>query len=171
MVRINKNFFDKDADIVAKELLGKILEVNGKKARIVETEAYLDENDPASRASKGDNKVKRMMLQEPGKILVYNVHMYKMLNFVANKKGRANAVLIRAVEPIDFKERCNGPGLLTMSLGIDDRFHGKSIGEDICLSDDSHCFDIIESFRIGVTKDLDIPLRFYIKDNKHVSKK
>ncbi|MGD2072704.1 MAG: DNA-3-methyladenine glycosylase, partial [Candidatus Thorarchaeota archaeon] len=85
---IGKQFFDRRADIVARELLGKILVVGGKKGKIVETEAYFDERDPASRASKGENKVSKMMIQEAGRILVYNVHKYKMLNFVTEKKGK-----------------------------------------------------------------------------------
>lgn len=163
-------------DVVAKELLGKIIMFRGKKARIVETEAYFDEKDPASRASKGENKVHKMMKEEAGKILVYNVHKYKMLNFVCEKKNKAGAVLIRALEPLNFKGRCNGPGLLTECLGISDVLHGKFInkkGSIYVFNDNFNVEDskIERDFRIGVVEDLEEPLRFFIKGNNHVSRK
>jgi DNA-3-methyladenine glycosylase len=170
-MKIGKEFFSRKADIVAKELLGKVLVVNNKRAKIVETEAYFGKEDPASRASKGENKVSKMMMEEAGRVLVYNVHKYKMLNFVTGKKGVANAVLIRAVEPLNFNSRCSGPGLLTISLGIENKFHGKMLGQEIYIENNKSDFEIIRKKRIGVTKDLDIPLRFYIKDNFCVSKK
>src|SRR6056297_455640 len=105
--KISRDFFERPADVVAKDLLGKVLvrKIDGKtfKARIVETEAYFSENDPASRASKGKTKISEMMWESPGRILVYNVHMYKMFNFVTYKKGKASAVLIRALEPLNFQ--------------------------------------------------------------------
>ncbi len=180
MKKITKEFFDRRADIVAKELLGKILirKINEKiyKGKIVETEAYFAEEDPASRASKGKNKISEMMWASPGKILIYNVHMYKMFNFVTDNEGKASAVLIRAIEPLNFSERTSGPGLLTKSLRINkEDFHGKDLFEleEIGLENSSQgeVFEIKESFRVGVKKDLSEKYRFYIKGNKFVSKK
>lgn len=179
--RLNKDFFSRPSDIVAKEILGKILvrRFNKKEFRalIVETEAYHGNDDPASWASKGVNKVSKMMLEDPGKILIYNVHMYKMLNFVTGKKGEHSAVLIRALEPLNFHSRCSGPGLLTNALKIKDSLHGKNslnseelfvaYSPDISEKD----FEIVEDFRIGVAKDLPEKMRFYIKGNKYVSRK
>ena len=75
--KISRDFFERPADIVARDLLGKILVkgVGGKKykGKIVETEAYFGERDPASRASKGKTKISEMMWESPGRILVYNV--------------------------------------------------------------------------------------------------
>ncbi|RLG12489.1 hypothetical protein DRN73_02435 [Candidatus Pacearchaeota archaeon] len=174
---LKKNFFKRKADIVAKELLGKILcrRIDGKvlKSKIVETEAYFGEDDPASRACKGKNKISEMMWESPGKILIYNVHKYKMLNFITGKEGEASAVLIRALEPLNFKARTSGPGLLTDSLKIEKTFHGESIFElkELFLENSNEEFEIIESSRIGVSKDLPVKLRFYIKDNNFISKK
>jgi len=165
---MNKSFFTRDAGIVAKELLGKILMVGGKKAKIVETEAYFDEKDPASRACQNGD-LKKTMEMEAGRILVYGVHNSWLINIVTGKKGEAGAVLIRAVEPLNFNGDCKGPGKLTKCLNIDKRFHKKLIGEEVCL-DDGFCEEIEESFRIGVKKDLDKKMRFYIKDNKWVSR-
>ena len=176
--RISQKFFSKNADVVARELLGKILcrKIHKKilYSKIVETEAYFGEEDPASRASKGENKVSKMMKQEFGKILIYNVHKYKMLNFVTGKKGEPSAVLVRAVEPLNFNARTSGPGLLTNALLIDDKFHGKNIfelKEFYLIKSSFNKFEIKRTFRIGVTKDLDIPFRFYIKKNNFVSRK
>lgn len=173
---MNKEFFERNAEIVACELLGKIIvrKVNGKKlkARIVETEAYFDETDPASRACKNGD-LRETMKMDVGTILVYGVHNNWMLNFVTGSEGEAAAVLIRALEPINFNSNCRGPGLLTKSLKIDKSFHKESIigNKDIWVEDNKEYFDIMKSFRVGVRKDLERPLRFYIKGNIHVSKK
>jgi len=177
-MKLKKDFFNKSARNVAKEILGKILvrKINGNifKAKIIETEAYFGEEDPASRASKGKNKISEMMWANPGKVLVYNVHKYKMFNIVTDVKGKASAVLIRALEPLNFSARLSGPGLLTDFLQIDKDIHGKNIFdlESIWIEENSDSkFEIHESFRIGVTKDLPEKLRFYIKDNKFVSRR
>ena len=177
MKTLNNNFFSRNPEIVAQELLGKILirKLKNKtlKAKIIETEAYFGEKDPASRASKGKNKVSEMMWSSPGTIMIYYVHKYKMFNIVTGKKNQPSAVLIRALEPLNFKARCNGPGLLTNSLNITKSVHGKNIinNKELKLLDNNSNHQIVKGFRIGVTKDLPRPLRFYIKDNPYVSKK
>jgi len=169
---MNKDFFNRDAEIVAKELLGKIIVVGDKKARIVETEAYYDEKDPASRACQNGD-LKETMKMEGGTILVYGVHNNWLINFVTGKENNAQAVLIRALEPLNFKDNCRGPGLLTKALGIDKSFHKKQVLKEgyLDLTDGDEDFEITESFRIGVKKDLPRKLRFYIKDNGHVSRR
>lgn len=184
---LNKEFFDRNPDVVARELLGKILcrkieDYAGRKmllkAIIVETEAYFSEKDPASRASKGDNYVHRMMKKYPGSILVYNVHMYNMLNFVCLKNGKASAVLIRSVEPLNFYGRCSGPGLLTNCLEINKDFNRKEKEKELWIESPEQEFkeqksknnEIETSFRIGVKKDLEEPYRYFLKGNQFVSK-
>lgn len=172
---MDNNFFNRDAEIVARELLGKILvrNINGKekKARIVETEAYYDEEDPASRARQNGD-LKETMKMNAGTILVYGCHNNWLINFVTGEEGEAAAVLIRAVEPLNFEGKGNGPGLLTKSLGIDKSFHKKNILEKgyLDLTEGSSNHEIVEGFRIGVKKDLPRKLRFYIKGNKFVSR-
>lgn len=173
---MDKQFFNRNAEIVARELLGKVIVRRvgdeERKARIVETEAYFDENDPASRACQNGD-LKETMMMEAGTILVYGVHNNWLVNFVTDEKGVASAVLIRAAEPLNFYDNCRGPGLLTKALGITKNFHKHNLlnNNEIWLEDNKDEFDIIEGFRIGVKKDLNKPLRFYIKDNRHVSKK
>ena len=174
---MDEKFFNREADVVARDLLGKVIvrNLNGKelKVKIVETEAYFDENDPASRACQNGDLRKTMMM-EPGTILVYGVHNNWLINFVTGNFGKASAVLIRAVEPLNFEGKGNGPGLLTKSLEIDKSHHKKDVldnGEIKIESYGDNLFEVIKSFRIGVTKDLETPMRFYIKDNKFVSRK
>jgi DNA-3-methyladenine glycosylase len=178
VLKLRENFFEKEAKIVAEELLGKILvgKINGKelKAKIVETEAYYGPEDPASRACQNGD-LKKTMEMKPGTILVYGVHNNWLINFVNNSEGKAEAVLIRALEPINFNENCSGPGLLTKAMKIDKSFHKKNIceGHDIYLieNEEKEIKEIVKSKRIGVKNDLDTPLRFYIKDNKYISRK
>ncbi len=127
---MNYAFFNRPADIVARALLGnnivRKIDNQEKKAVIVETEAYFDETDPASRACfNGD--LRKTMLMKAGTILVYGVHNNWLVNIVTDKEGIASAVLIRAVEPLNFNERGNGPGLLTRALSIGKEFHKKNI--------------------------------------------
>jgi DNA-3-methyladenine glycosylase len=176
MGNIIKGFFTRSPEIVAKKLLGKILirNLGNKKikARIVETEAYFDSSDPASRACQNGD-LRKTMEMEAGTILVYGVHNNWLINFVTGKKGKAEAVLLRALEPLNFEGKCNGPGLLTKALKIDKKFHKKNIldNKELILFRGNNNLKISKSFRIGIKKDLPKRLRFYIKDNKHVSRK
>ncbi len=167
--KLNKSFFSKPANKVAKDLLGKILchRINGEvlRAKITETEAYFGEDDHASWARFGKRKDNFLMWDEPGKILIKNVHKYKMLNFITGKKGEASAVLIRALEPLNFKARCRGPGLITECLKIDKSFNGQKIinNKKIWIEEGKkEKLKIFREFRIGVKNDLKKKFRFYI---------
>ncbi len=190
---IRKKFYERDPAIVAKELLGKLLVRKIGKLRlsgmIVETEAYYGREDPASRAYKGKNKISELMFEDPGKALIYMVHANWLLNITCLPKGIPGAVLIRAVEPIEgieimlknrrvkkIEDLTNGPGKLTKALMIDKSLHGVSVYKETSALKVYYFRNIDEknigrSFRIGVSKDLSIPLRFYVKNNKFVSKK
>jgi len=190
---IDKAFYLRDPAIVAMELLGSLLvrTYNGKRLSgiIVETEAYYGQWDPASRAHKslrGD--LAKTLYGDVGCALVYGVHRQWLLNVVAHAEGDGGAVLIRAIEPVEgldvmarlrctnnVRELTNGPGKLTKALAIDKSFHKKPLY--------TTCFglwiekykavkpsEIAKSKRIGVSRDLDMPLRFYIKGNPYVSK-
>jgi len=189
---LKKDFFQKSPEEVAKELLGKILvrKLNGKvlSGKIVETEAYFGEEDPASRAHSGRPKhCVELMKDEPGKILIYNVHNNWLLNVVAHEKGKTGAVLIRAVEPFEGIEEMKknretknifdltrGPGKLSKALAIDKSLNGidsTSKKSQINFFDSKEKnFEIACSYRIGVKKDLPKKLRFFIKGNKFVSR-
>ncbi len=184
-------FYARAAGIVARELLGKILikkeDALFKGGMIVETEAYYGEKDPASHAYNGRTSRNAVMYSAPGLAYVYLCYgMHYLFNVVTEKEGSAGAVLIRALEPLyGFKSLpfvpkknpiCTGPGKLTKALGIDK----KDNGMDITLS--RSAINIIDAAieikkeavglgpRVGITKALHLPLRFYIKDNLFVSK-
>ncbi|MBD3247295.1 hypothetical protein GF378_01610 [Candidatus Pacearchaeota archaeon] len=178
--KLGKNFFERNADAVARDLLGKEIvreTKDGKimRARIVETEAYFDENDPASRACQNGD-LRETMKMDAGTLLVYGIHTNWMLNFVTGKREKAEAVLIRAIEPLNFDLRCSGPGLLTKSLEINKILHKKSLfdlknfGVEIRKKNKAG-FEVIEDFRVGVKEDLPEKMRFYIKGNSFVSRK
>ena len=177
-MKLSKEFFSQDAETVAKSLLGmnlvrKLDSGEILRARIVETEAYFGKEDPASRACKNGD-LKKTMEENPGTILVYGVHNNWLINFVTGKKGKAEAVLLRALEPLNFNLRTTGPGLLTKALQINKKFHKDNIlnNEKLWLeSFEKEGLNIVSSFRIGVRKDLKRQLRFYIKGNKFVSRK
>ncbi len=161
--------FSNDAEKVAKKLLGKILKVNSKRVRIVETEAYYDENDPASRARQNGDLC-RTMKMKAGTILVYGCHNNWLLNIVTGKEKKAEAVLIRAGEPLNFSGNCKGPGLLTRELKIDKSFHKKQVGKEVLIENAKEKFEIEKGWRVGVKEDLNRKLRFWIKNNRYVSR-
>ena len=176
MDNLSSSFFNRRADIVARGLLGGIIVRNiggeEKRAIIVETEAYFDETDPASRACQNGD-LRETMLMDGGTILVYGVHNNWLMNFVTGIRGSAEAVLIRAVEPLNFDARCNGPGLLTRALCIGKEFHKQALfgnKELFFVPFQKKDFIIAESFRIGVKKDLPDKMRFFIAGNKWVSR-
>ncbi|TSD01833.1 MAG: DNA-3-methyladenine glycosylase [Parcubacteria group bacterium Athens0714_25] len=193
---LKKDFYNKSALIVARELLGCFLvrKINGKilRAMIVETEAYEGPDDSASHASRGRTPRNDVMFGEPGICYVYFTYgMHHMLNIVTGKKDYPAAVLIRAVEPFFEIEnppsfetsarqrKTNGPAKLTKVLQIDRSFNKAPVyvkkyglwienGEKIKKS------EIVCAKRIGIDyagKYKDKPWRFYIKNNNFVSRK
>lgn len=191
---LSQSFYERDTALVARELLGKIIvrhmDSHTLKVRIVETEAYMGVTDQASHAY-GGQRVRNAPLYGPaGHAYVYFTYgMYYCLNFVARDlKHPAGGVLIRAVEPlegIEFMEKrrhkhtthglTNGPGKLTQALAINKDLNGHDVMHRGALYvidvPDVAKKDIVVSKRVGISKAIDEPLRFYIKDNKWVSRK
>ncbi|MCD6477070.1 MAG: DNA-3-methyladenine glycosylase [Candidatus Aenigmarchaeota archaeon] len=186
MPKLDKQFFARNTKVIAKQLLGKILVKGGLKGKIVETEAYLGKNDPASHAYK-ITKRSKIMLMEPGTIYIYFTYgNHYMFNIVTENIGKPGAVLIRALEPLqgieimkknrninDIARLCNGPGCVTQSFGINKKYNGQSIidNNEIYIEDSNEKPKIIRTSRIGISQGKDLKLRFYIKDNKFVSRK
>ena len=131
-----KQFYSRSALKVAPDLLGKILchRTQGKflSGRIVEVEAYLGEQDPASHAFRGKTPRNTVMFGPPGFAYVYFTYgNHFCMNAVTGRDGKAGAVLIRALEPVKGidtmkrrRKKCkvsdltSGPGKLTQALGI-----------------------------------------------------
>jgi DNA-3-methyladenine glycosylase len=182
---------------IARELLGKVLVTNWNNeftsGRIVETEAYVGETDKASHASKGRTARTEVMFNEGGRAYVYLCYgVHQMFNIVTNKEGTPDAVLIRAVEPIDGidtmlrrtgKKKLDetltrGPGSVGKALG----FHTSQCGlllnsDELFIADDGFKIPksmIATSPRIGVAyagEHAELHYRFFVKDSKYVSGK
>jgi DNA-3-methyladenine glycosylase len=181
MKKLEPSFFRKDAITLARALIGTILvhRIRGReyRARIVETEAYLGPHDLASHSSKGRTKRTEIMFGPAGHAYVYLIYgMYDMFNIVAGKTGDAQAVLIRAAEPLDgWQANLSGPGRLTRSLGITRSRNGMDLYGDklFLLGDPRNKLRIGKSKRIGVdyAKEWkDKLLQFYDADSSAVSK-
>ncbi len=191
--KVKNNFFQDSTPEVAKNLLGKILVRVFKgqilAGKIVETEAYLDDNDLASHSAIGMTERNKVMFGEPGLAYVYFTYgMHYCFNVVTGEKGKGSAVLIRALEPIegielmkkfrnksDIVNLTNGPAKLCQALKIDKKFNGVDLktSPDLFIAESisNSTFEIVRTTRIGIEKSKDLPLRFYIKENKFVSKK
>ena len=191
MKTLSKEFYERDPAEVARELIGKILvrriDNNVLKGRIVEAEAYYGQDDPASRAYRGRKKFNELMFKDVGKTFIYMVHGNWLLNIVAHPRGKVGAVLIRALEPLegveammrnrgiqDIYSLTNGPGKLTEAMMITNKLNGVDVtdsnSEIQILEGIGENFNIKDSYRIGVRKDLPVKLRFYIAGNRFVSK-
>ena len=180
---------------IARELLGKVLVTDfGVRTSgiIVETEAYEGINDMASHAYGGKRTVRTEVMYMHGGtsyvFLCYGIH--NLFNVVTNLQNTPHAILIRAIEPLEgidvmLKRRNKskllpsltaGPGALSQALGIQKIHTGLSLlGGNIFIEDRKNINnrDIIETTRVGVAyamHDALLPYRFYIKDNKFVSK-
>lgn len=199
---LESDFFKQDTVEVAKKLLGKkiIRNISGNFfcAKIVETEAYLGLEDRAchSYGGKITNRNKTLYL-DGGHIYVYLIYgMYNLLNIVTRDENYPEAVLIRAVEPLENldafsqnrfgknykdltnyqkKNLSNGPGKLSMALGIDRTLNEKKLSKNylyIASGEDISEKDLVITKRIGIDyagEDAKLPLRFYIKNNPNVS--
>ncbi len=191
MTILEREFYERDPATVARALLGKILvrtlDRDCLSGKIVETEAYYGEDDPASRAYKGKMRFNALMYAEPGRTFIYMVHGNWLLNIVAHRTGKVGAVLLRAVEPIhginvmkknrgldNLHRLTSGPGKLTKALAITNELNGLFVTErtsELTVTEgEEKQIESSSSHRIGVRRDLPRKLRFFIKENKFVSK-
>ena len=180
-----KKFFNQPTVELAKSLLGKYLCLGDLKGMIVETEAYLYRNDPGCHASRGLTKRNAPMFGPAGRAYVYFIYgMYHCLNIVSGKEGEGEAVLIRALEPVQgiplmqkrrktkkIENLCNGPGKLTQAFGITRKHNNLSLlEENFCILSSRKKPEICTSRRIGLSAGKELELRFFIKGNRFVSK-
>ena len=182
--KLGYEFYQRPAIELAPDLLGKILvrQVRGRagrpyRARIVETEAYVGAHDLACHASKGRTRRTEVMFGPGGHAYVYFIYgMYSMFNIVASVEGDAQAVLIRAGEPLaGWKADLSGPGKLTRAMRITCANNGADLtGSEIFLLDDPTYQPVIATTkRIGVdyAKEWkDALLRFVDLNSRAVSK-
>lgn len=199
MKKLSLNFYKrKDVVAIAKDLIGKIVitQFDGvtTSGRIVETEAYVAHVDKASHAFAGKRTSRNEhMYAAAGTAYVYICYgMHQMFNIVTNEKDIPDAVLIRAVEPLEGIDSMlqrtgkptldftltKGPGNVGKALGIFKKHSGLHLLDDeIYIVDDGFKINENEigiSGRIGVASagaDALLPYRFYVRGNKYVSGK
>ena len=185
MKRLNRNFYTQPTLKVAKQMLGKYLVHKKLVGKIVETEAYVGPKDKASHAFGGKitkrNKAEWLI---GGHIYIYLVYgMYWQLNISTGKEGKPECVLIRALEPLFPKSYnlnpkiANGPGKLCRWMGFNKSHYGVDVvtSKEIWLTEGNRVgpSQIVASKRVGIDyaeEWANKPWRFYIKDNKFVSK-
>jgi DNA-3-methyladenine glycosylase len=191
MQKLTLRFFERPTVEVARSLLGKILvhdsEAGIAAGRIVETEAYLFQDDPACHAAHGKTNRNAAMFGPPGTTYVYLVYgLHYCFNVVTGKEGEGEAVLIRSLEPLagldlmasrrgtaKIRLLTNGPGRLCQALAIGPALNGSDLcASPLCLTEDGYPeTEAITTGRVGITVATALPLRFYIAGNAYVSRK
>jgi DNA-3-methyladenine glycosylase len=188
-LKIKKSYYQTD-DVVgaAVDLIGKVLYTSFggqlKAGIIVETEAYSYKEKACHAYNNKKTNRTKTLFEEGGMAYIYLCYgIHHLFNVVTNKKDKAEAVLIRAVEPyhgftdleLNPKSRItSGPGKLSKALGITTNLNEASLtGNEIWLSDEGIVKGIDQSTRIGVgyaKEDALLPWRFTAKENLWVSK-
>jgi DNA-3-methyladenine glycosylase len=156
--KLPREFYEKPAEQLAKDLLGKILvrRIAGglRRARIVEAEAYCGVKDLASHSSKGRTARTEVMFGPAGRAYVYFIYgMHEMFNIVGGSIGDPQAVLIRGAEALDgWKADLTGPGKLAKAFEITRKDNGMDLsGDDLFIVDDPEYQPrIVRTKRIGV---------------------
>jgi DNA-3-methyladenine glycosylase len=144
-------------------------------ARIVETEAYLGQDDPAAHAFRGRTPRNAPLWQAPGTVYVYFIYgMYHCLNLAVDREGAAGCVLVRAAEPVCGLEAdaTTGPGRLCRALEIDTALSGRHVFEPrsgLYLREGPRPRRIGVSPRVGIRMAAERPLRFYDRESEAVS--
>ena len=181
-------FYDRDVHTVARELLGCVVRHGETAGRIVETESY-HESEPACHAHIGLTARTHPLFEPAGIAYVYRSYgIHALLNAVAEDAGVGAAVLIRAIEPTEgidlMRERragiarledlANGPGKLTLALGIGLELNGTSLVDGPITIDPPPAGaappDTVLGERIGITKAAELPWRFCDASSSCVSK-
>lgn len=182
-----RRFYLPSAAEVAPRLLGAVIvsKTGGQRVagRIVEVEAYI-QNDEACHANRGETRRNASMFGPPGRAYVYRIHRSFCLNLVTCPAGVAEAVLIRAVEPVageDVMRRrrrgatgrllAGGPGRVCQALGLDLAHDGISLaGPLLRVVPGTPPARIQTTPRIGISKNTDAPLRFVDPDSPCLSR-
>lgn len=187
-----QSFFRRDARVVAPELLNKILLASdGRSGRIVEVEAYCGAIDPAAHTFRGKTPRNAVMFGPAGHMYVYFTYgMHWCCNAVCGKENEETAVLLRALQPLaglaqmrrarpaarSDRDLCRGPARLTQAMGITGAQNGIelfSCRAAFSLVGDGTAppRDVQGSARIGISRGVEHPWRWYVPDNEYVSRR
>lgn len=172
------------AELVAQQLIGVTVLVDGVGGRIVETEAY-DREDPASHAYSGPTERNASMFGPPAHAYVYRSYgIHWCLNFVCREAGHGAGVLIRALEPVAGQDLmrtrrdaddewllCSGPGKLCQALGVTRAHNGMALSTPpFELLAAPAGLTVVAGPRIGISKAVDVPWRFGLAGSRFVSR-
>jgi DNA-3-methyladenine glycosylase len=187
------SFYARPTLQVAEELLGKVLVHRTREGTasgvIVETEAYIGEDDPACHASFGRTQRSEPLFGPPGFAYVYlNYGVHYLMNAVTEADGYPGAVLIRALQPlegielmknrrvpnghgIDEHDLCRGPGNLTKALGITIKDNRLDLTTSRLTIDDRGISvgEIATGPRIGIRVAVERPWRYWVEGHRSVS--
>jgi DNA-3-methyladenine glycosylase len=181
---LGPEFFARGVHEIAPELIGATLLVDGCGGRIVEVEAY-DQEDPASHGYRGRTRRNASMFGPPGRAYVYRSYgIHWCLNLVCEDEGTANAVLIRALEPTYGLDRlrarrgqddprllCSGPGKLCQALGITNELDGRRLDEPpFELRERDRPVEVLTGPRIGITRAAERPWRYVEAGSRFLSR-
>jgi DNA-3-methyladenine glycosylase len=176
--------FSAPSHLVARQLIGVTVLVDGVGGRIVETEAY-DGEDPASHSYSGPTDRNVAMFGPPAHAYVYRSYgIHWCLNFVCREEGHGAGVLIRALEPVtgldtmcerrgtrDHWLLCSGPGKLCQALGVTRALNGRSLAAaPFELAPAPGGIEVVTGPRIGISKAVDVAWRFGLAGSRWVSK-
>ncbi len=192
MSKLPRTFYLRPTLRVAKELLGKYIvrKYRGKHlvGKIIEVEAYIGFNDPASHAYKRKTGRSEIMYHKGGIAYVYFTYgMYHCMNVVTETEGFPAAVLIRAVEPIqrittmkklagissEVAKLTDGPGKFCRAFAIDRKLNGEDLTGDRLFLVNAETIPkskIAATSRVGILNGREKKWRFYIKENRFISK-
>jgi DNA-3-methyladenine glycosylase len=177
---VGRDFYRRPSPEVARDLLGQVLELRSGRRRlagtIIETEAYLGRDDPASHAFRGPTPRAAIMFGPPGIAYVYFIYgMYHCLNAVTGEVGEGSAVLFRALSPALPPawrpsglppKRLAGPGLLCRELGIDLSMNGWELTTSrlrVLRGATVAADDVVVGPRVGIRRAAELPLRFRVR--------
>jgi len=182
---LKRDFFARSVHEVAPELIGVTLLVHGAGGLIVEVEAY-DQEDPASHGFRGRTERTASMFGPPGHAYVYRSYgIHWCLNLVCADEGRAEAVLVRALEPTHglamMRERrgveparalCSGPGKVCQALGISRIHDGLALDESpFELIAREREPQLVVGPRIGITRAIEHPWRYGVAGSPFLSRR
>ena len=191
-MKLGREFYQRDGLTVARELIGKKLVTNlpagTTSGIIVETEAYMGAIDAAAHSYRGKTERTKIFYGAGGFVYVYLIYgMHICTNVVANVENVPEAVLIRALEPVDgvelmklrrgkknLRDLCSGPGKLSRAMGITKNFYGADLcGDEIFIETaENFCAEIVSTKRINVDyagEAANYLWRFIAADNKFLS--
>ncbi len=183
--RLDRSFYERPAESVAGDLIGKVLSYGPISGRIVEAEAY-DESEPASHGFSGPTKGNATLFGPPGRLEIYLSYGVNYLaNVVCQPVGVGSGVLLRALEPLTGVDRmranrgdpnvsdrrlCSGPGRLCKAFGLSRAENNTDlvVGK-VRILDDHVVLPYVRGARVGLSVGQDLDWRFFVEGNPSLS--